>query len=651
MKGEDSIGVPALAVLELLAQDSPPSRFHEVFQSAQQQQSLSSDHLSELQRATHLALDIQASVSQRRRRETFMTGLVDTVRDMTLPSSPDTLLKVVTSRARRLLGFDMAYVSLRDADDNAYIHSSDGDSTALNTGLVVQKQRGLSELVRTSGAPFWSTDYLNDDRIPHWPEVDDVVRAEGLSAIMAVPILRASETIGVLYGANRVVRHFTPDEISVMRSLADFASVALEKAELLDRTRTQVAALESLGAQSRATVARLTDLGEAQTRLTAMVLDGSDLQQLATAAAEMLAADVTIGDAYGQVLGSSQEARELGEVMTTGAVLEAQAAGGPILLSPGVWGSPVSAGAENLGLVVMLSDTEPDTDTLRYLRYVGHAVAVLLVIQRSTAVAAGPVRDEFLDELLAVPLRLPHRLASRAQRLQVDLEEPYVIVIVRPEGGEHGKAVVWGSSYSHRHRGLKTVRDGRIVLLLPGTDASAAARTVSEELSRVLTEPATVGAAGPATGLTPASELHLEAQRCLDTLIVLGETGSSASMSDLGFLGLLLSDDRDVDGFVASAVGPLLKQDAERGTTLIGTVETYFASGQSPTRAAEALYIHANTVARRLDRITDLLGPGWQKGERAVEVQLALRLLRARGVLRRQRETTLGTAPRSADSE
>nr|WSX49122.1 GAF domain-containing protein [Streptomyces sp. NBC_00974] len=628
-----------------MAQDSPPSRFHEMLRSAQQQ-SLPPDQMSELQRATHLALDVQASLSQGRRRETFMTGLVNTAHDMTVPSSPDTLLKVVTSRARRLLGFDMAYISLRDADDNSYVHSSDGDTTALNVGLVVRKKRGLSDLVLTSGAPFWSTDYLNDDRIPHWPEVDDVVRAEGLSAIMAVPIHRESDIIGVLYGANRVVRHFTPDEISVMRSLAEFASVALEKVELLDRTRTQIAELESLSAQSRVTVARLTDLGDSQSRLTSMVLDGSDLQQLTSAAARTLDAGLVVSDAYGQILASAGDADGLREAVTDRAVLEAQAAGGPIRLSPGHWASPVSAGAENLGIVLLRSDAELDADAQRFLRFAGQAVAMLLVIQRSTAVAAGPVRDEFFDELLAVPLRAPHRLATRAQRLHVNLEEPYVIVVVRPEGGEHGKAVVWASSYSHRCRGLKTVRDGRIVLLLPGSDASAAARAVSDELSPSMAQPPTVGAAGPATGLPSVSRLHLEAQRSLDALTVLGESGTAASMADLGFLGLLLSDDRDVDGFVASAIGPLLEQDSERGADLIGTVEAYFAAGQSPTHAAEALYIHANTVARRLERVTGLIGAGWQKGERAVEVQLALRLLRARGVLRQQRETTLGTGPR-----
>lgn len=49
-----------------------------------------------------------------------------------------------------------------------------------------------------------------------------------------------------------------------------------------------------------------------------------------------------------------------------------------------------------------------------------------------------------------------------------------------------------------------------------------------------------------------------------------------------------------------------------------------------PTRAAELLYVHPNTVSRRLERITQLLGRDWQEPDHALELQLALRLHRTR---------------------
>jgi DNA-binding PucR family transcriptional regulator len=40
------------------------------------------------------------------------------------------------------------------------------------------------------------------------------------------------------------------------------------------------------------------------------------------------------------------------------------------------------------------------------------------------------------------------------------------------------------------------------------------------------------------------------------------------------------------------------------------------------------LHVHVNTVAQRLERVTNLLGAGWNDPDRALEVQLALRLHR-----------------------
>jgi hypothetical protein len=36
-----------------------------------------------------------------------------------------------------------------------------------------------------------------------------------------------------------------------------------------------------------------------------------------------------------------------------------------------------------------------------------------------------------------------------------------------------------------------------------------------------------------------------------------------------------------------------------------------------------------NTVTQRLDRVTRLLGDGWQDGERALEIRVAIRLFLA----------------------
>jgi DNA-binding PucR family transcriptional regulator len=77
---------------------------------------------------------------------------------------------------------------------------------------------------------------------------------------------------------------------------------------------------------------------------------------------------------------------------------------------------------------------------------------------------------------------------------------------------------------------------------------------------------------------------------------------------------------------VASVLGPVLEYDAQRGTALLETLRTYFGQGGNLSRTGSALHVHANTVTQRLERITNLLGEGWNAPDRQLEVQLALRL-------------------------
>ena len=84
-------------------------------------------------------------------------------------------------------------------------------------------------------------------------------------------------------------------------------------------------------------------------------------------------------------------------------------------------------------------------------------------------------------------------------------------------------------------------------------------------------------------------------------------------------------------GFVTATLAPVLEYDARRGTELEATLRAWFDGGGSPARAAGALRVHVNTVTQRLDRIGRLLGPGWTSPDRALEIQLALRLHRLTG--------------------
>ncbi|MFC8392870.1 GAF domain-containing protein [Streptomyces sp. CB02400] len=623
-----------LRLLELLAMEAPPQRFDGLTEQARVA-GASTEAVAVLDRAAGLALDIHGLFARRQQREAGLSALVDTARELTLPYDVDALLRVIARRARLLLGFDMAWVSLTDrADGRSYVVSADGHASSITVGFAVPSIGGVGNAAAIRSAPFWTPDYLADRRFEHDSAIDEVVREEGLHALMAVPLKEGHSVVGALYVADRGVRHFTPDEITLMSSLGDLAALAIKKARLLTQAHDEISELERDTSRALGSSSAARRLNRVHSRLIDLVLRGCELEELVAHAAAELGSPLMVRDAVGSTLTVTEGFPEVDESELFQRTLDVHAERAPIRSSGGLWLCPAIAGKEILGTLVLAPGPRPAADRVRLLEAVAQSTAVLLRMQASAAAAEGAGRDELLRELLGDSPRAPEQLALRARRLGVALDEPHVVLVVRPEGGPQGRVLVWASSYVHRHAGLKTTTDDCLVLVLPGTDPSTAARHASDTLNAVIGHPVTVGSAGPVAHPGAIHRTYAEARRCLDALTALGGTGGTASLRELGFLGLLLADTPDTSAFIAGTIGPVLEYDERQATELTRTLEAYFTSGGSPSRAAESLHVHPNTVSRRLERITDLLGPGWQEPLQAVEVQLALRLRRTRHTVR-----------------
>ncbi|WP_251058358.1 MULTISPECIES: helix-turn-helix domain-containing protein [unclassified Streptomyces] len=635
-------------MLELLAREAHTEEFERVVRSARDAGADEAE-LARLTRAKDLSLSIRSLFARRQQREAGLSALVDTARDLTLPYNLDTLLKVITRRARLLLGLDMSWVTFHALDEGcSYVRAADGHTSAITVGFAVPMAGGVGRQARQRSAPFWTADYLRDETFLHSEVIDDVVRAEGLHALMAIPLRHEDSELGNLYVAGRGIRHFDPDEISLMSSLADLAAVAIEKTRLLDQVRSEVAGLELNTSRAMSSSSAAHHLRQVHSKLIDVVLEGGGLHALAAEAATLLGGSVLIRDHAGRDLNTTGEFPELDESEIRAVCLDAHTERRPVRSAAGILIAPAVAGQEMLGTLLLAphAGTEAESDSAhrtQLLALVAQVTALVLLMQRSAAAAEGQVRDELFNDLLKGNGQAA-KLAERAQRLGVDLGGPHVVVVARPEGGSLGRAVIWASSYAHQLSGLKSVEGGCIILMLPGTDPGAAARAVSEELSSALNHPVTVGTAGPVKDLTAISRTYHEARCCLDALTALGGTGGTASPGDLGFLGLLLSDNPNTGEFITSTIGPVLEYDAQQRTELARTLEAYFASAGSPTRAAESLHVHPNTVSRRLERISELLGPDWLEPAQALEVQLALQMQRTRRALIRGRRDQAGHA-------
>ncbi|MEU4495869.1 GAF domain-containing protein [Streptomyces sp. NPDC023998] len=596
------------------------------------------DELADLEQAKQLALRVRAELEGRRRREAELSALFETAHDLAGLRDLDAVLRAIVQRARSLLGTEVAYLSLNDPSaGDTYMRVTEGSVSARFQQLRLGMGEGLGGLVAQTARPYVTDSYFDDARFEHTRAIDTAVKDEGLVAILGVPLMLGSQVIGVLFAADRRARVFEREQVALLGSFAAHAAVAIDTANLLAETRSALAELERANEIIRDHSGVIERASEVHDRLTKVVLRGGGVHDVAAALSEVLD----------------------GTVEFTDEDLDATGADGRAVRHGDDWVAAVSAGGELLGALVLRGHRDLDPVDQRTLERAAMVTSLLLLARRSAHDAEQRVRGELLDDLLDAADRDPRLLRERAARLHADLDVPHVVLAARTDApgtdtagrgtsdrqsadkqGADRQTVdrqrLW-SAASHlaaTRSGLAAARDGGAVLLLPlGPDDSASdlARQTAKQLGGTLRESVTVGAsspvAAPAGDPSPIAGAYAQAHRCLDALRLLGRAGQGAAAQDLGFLGLLLADPGDIDGFVQRTMGQVVEYDRRRGTDLVGTLDAYFASGMSPARTKDDLHVHVNTVAQRLERIGRLLGPDWQSPARALEIQLALRLL------------------------
>ncbi|MCW2903236.1 MAG: putative transcriptional regulator, PucR family [Streptosporangiaceae bacterium] len=627
--------------LELLAREATPIEFEGPLIEARAA-GASTEVLAELEQAKVSALRVRALLERRARREAELSALFDTASDLAGLRDLDAVLEAIVHRARRLLKTDVSYMTLHDDErGDTYMRVTDGSVSASFRTLRLPVGAGLGGLVAQTAVPYTTPDYFADARFRHLTSIDGPVDEEGIVAILGVPMRLGPKVLGVLFAANRSARPFVQEEVVLLCSLAAHAAVAMDNARLLEETRAALEELSSANEFIRAHSASVERAALAHDRMTDVVVRGGGVEDVAAVVTDVLGGGLVVLDADGRRLAAVGSVADLDEAEVAAASASSLGMGRTVRRGA-LWVASVAAGAETLGTLVLRTDFDVTDADERILERAALVTAILLLFGRSVAEAEGRVRGELLDDLLAGRLADPDALARRARLVSVDAEAPHVVVVARPadaERGPHGqglrqRAAFWAASHAAVEHGLVATRGDEVVLLLPGQDPGAVARWVAKELGGSLGVAATAGSAGPITGFDRVAAAFQEAQRCTDALIALGRRGEAASSEELGFVGLLVGDKRDVRGFLASALGAVLDYDTRRGTGLVQTLETYFSTGGSLSRTAERLHIHVNTVTQRLDRIGQLLGPDWQEPDRALELQLALRLHRLRLPLR-----------------
>jgi sugar diacid utilization regulator len=288
----------------------------------------------------------------------------------------------------------------------------------------------------------------------------------------------------------------------------------------------------------------------------------------------------------------------------------------------------IVAASTYLGALVLSRGGGLEPVDLRTLEHAAQIAALLTLARDAMVNAEERVRGELLAELLAVKRPFPAELQLRARARQVEPSGLDVMLVVDGAGNRHAEVTRILRELVKPQAGLVGEHLGVPVALLASGDAEKDAARVHRCLQQVLRIPVLVCATPMSSGPDPLASCFTTATRCCSVLRELGVDNGHTTTADLAIYTIVFDPAKTgtLRAFLDRSLGRLIDHDLHRGPDLIGTLSAYFANSSNFARTARALHIHTNTLTKRIDRISGLLGHDWQQPDVALNLQLAVRL-------------------------
>jgi sugar diacid utilization regulator len=293
---------------------------------------------------------------------------------------------------------------------------------------------------------------------------------------------------------------------------------------------------------------------------------------------------------------------------------------------------PVTAGETALGYLLVLDESgvaEPDDADLIITSYAATLFALTLAREQTTLELGLRYRGTVLDSLVCGHFLDQHDARSKAAELGVADAQPFRIAVVRAgEGGAAASRQQDGDPADRLMARLATsarcpfvVRGTDLVVIAPEPAApprpAGRARRDGEAplavFARLLAgrpgvPQLTCGVSEPTGQPELAPQALRQAEQAIELGTRLGRAGQVVRYEDLGIYRLLLQigDMNQLGRFAADVLGPLIGYGATHKVDLTGTLSAYLSQHESLKQTARVLRVHVNTVAYRIQRISQL---------------------------------------------
>ena len=155
----------------------------------------------------------------------------------------DEVLDLIVNEAARLVGASAAYIRLLEGDElvpSAATESATdylAKAVELNPARKVEEGENVMGTVMATKKPIIIEDAAESELVTQDERLN--IQQHGFHGAAVVPLLANDRSIGVLNVIDTRIRQYTEDEVSLLTAFADQASLALEKARLLNEAERE----------------------------------------------------------------------------------------------------------------------------------------------------------------------------------------------------------------------------------------------------------------------------------------------------------------------------------------------------------------------------------------------------------------------------
>jgi sugar diacid utilization regulator/GAF domain-containing protein len=552
----------------------------------------------------------------------------------------------ITQVARNELAAEMSGLMLLEGN-RLVMQRCVGNSSSRTSELSMAIGQGIGGRVLETAQPCVVEDYLANAEISH--DFFDLARVEKVRSALAVPLWEGDRITGVLEVWRRRPSSFSDENVAELTTLAQLAALAIAKARLIAEQRRTLRELERAndGNKERADIIEFS--AGLQQRLVSCVIEGQGLTDITVVAADAVGAQVLVLDEHALLRarsgGGGLGKRDAGTLQMKLA-LARQDPRGLIevkLESEGatLYCQRVGAASKHGGWVGLL---DPLIASERHKMALS-AISVTVALHDMKVQAAYAAMSEKVTglvwELLDAPQNTRRLAQARLGKLGVTLSGETLVLVcsLSTKKGEHRdpslafddadlRLSLSRSLFGDSPVPLLAIQDNEIAVILPQARAKSVdgvALELVRQIKQVL--PNYVCAIGVSAACADPAELPeaLRQARLARKVAEQSQLSGPVRFEELGLVGLMMGFQEGIsfEGFSQRTLKKLAK-DTPQAETLRETLDVFLKLNCHQAQAAEALGVHAKTVAYRVDRCEELTGLDLQSHEDRVLLRLAL---------------------------